>query len=363
MNKYTLLLCGILFACNNPQKEITKDVSFKIKLSSLIEKGNAENISLEKWGNKIKFIPLETNDSILIKSINKIVQKNDKLLIVHTQRASIFDLKGKYLYDISRRGNGPEEYTSLKSLTVKNDTIFIKEGNNRIKLFNWQGGFIGQISTPELPILDLYPVPNMDVFLGHIPNRTGQNKNRLVIFRDTTILNLIPTSLTFERADKSLVITTPLEMRAFDGNVFAFKELFNDTIFQIKPDYSLYPYAIVDLGKNKADEGYRFTLTPNIVTQKKFDIFNGKIALTAIGEINDIIYMTPYNIMDKPYTFSFDKKSGKAYYQKITYPENHFELKEGSIFTPSFISTDSKYLIDFESTNNENNPIVVLVER
>ena len=125
----------------------------------------------------------------------------------------------------------------------------------------------------------------------------------------------------------------------------------------------MHPYAVINLGKNKATEEHRYALTPNMFTQKNFDMFDGKIALSAIGEKDDIIYMVPYNKIIKPYTFSFDKKSGKAYYQKITYPESQLELTDGSFFTPAFISTDGKYLIDLEFTKNDNKPVIVLVER
>ena len=117
------------------------------------------------------------------------------------------------------------------------------------------------------------------------------------------------------------------------------------------------------MGKNKATEEHRYTLTPGMFTQKNFDMFDNKIALSAIGEKDDIIYMVPYNKNIKPYTFSFNKKNGKAYYQKITYPESQFDLTDNSIFTPSFISTDGKFLIDLEFTKNDNKPVIVLVER
>lgn len=364
MNKCALLVvCGLFLACNQPQAKTVNENPVKIELASLIERGPAETISLNNWSKSIKFVPLETEKLPAIKGISKIIQKNDKILIVHAQKASVFDLEGKYLYDIGQQGNKPENFTSLQNLSVRNDTIFIKDKNNQIKLYNWQGKFVGQISSPELPILDLYPVLNTDVFLGHIPNRTGENKNRLAIFRDATVLNLIPTYSKFERADGNTVITLTSEMRTFDGNVSAFKELFNDTIFQIKPDYSLHPYAIINLGKNKATEEHRYTLTPGMFTQKNFDMFDNKIALSAIGEKDDVIYMVPYNKNIKPYTFSFNKKNGKAYYQKITYPESQFDLTDNSIFTPSFISTDGKFLIDLEFTKNDNKPVIVLVER
>ena len=51
-------------------------------------------------------------------------------------------------------------------------------------------------------------------------------------------------------------------------------------------------------------------------TQKNFDMFDGKIELSAIGEKDDIIYMVPYNKNIKSYTFSFNKKTEKLIIRK-----------------------------------------------
>ncbi len=95
---------------------------------------------------------------------------------------------------------------------------------------------------------------------------------------------------------------------------------------------------------------------------KKWDFFNGKIALTATGEKDGIIYLAHHDVTD-PYTYSYDKNARQAFYQKVIYPDNSYEFKEGSTFVPHFISTDGKYLIDYEIPENGNNPVVVLVER
>ena len=72
--------------------------------------------------------------------------------------------------------------------------------------------------------------------------------------------------------------------------------------------------------------------------------------------------MVHYNV-DDPYTFSFDKNSKKTYYQQIIYPNDQYQFKDESFFFFFFISTDGKYLIDFEFTNNNDKPVIVLVER
>lgn len=95
---------------------------------------------------------------------------------------------------------------------------------------------------------------------------------------------------------------------------------------------------------------------------KKWDFFNGKIALAATGEKYGIIYLAHHDVTD-PYTYSYDKNAKQAFYQKVIYPDNSYRFKEGSTFVPHFISTDGKYLIDYEIPENGNSPVIVLVER
>ena len=130
-------------------------------------------------------------------------------------------------------------------------------------------------------------------------------------------------------------------MKAFDGLVPAFKEVFNDTIYQVDEHLNLVPYAVVELGKYKATKEAMFACTAEQL-MKKWDFFNGKIALAATGEKDGIIYLAHHDVTD---------------------PDNSYRFKEGSTFVPHFISTDGKYLIDYEIPENGNSPVIVLVER
>ena len=46
---------------------------------------------------------LETNDSIRIESIKRIILNDEKLLVIHSDRLSLFDKEGKYLYEIGKK--------------------------------------------------------------------------------------------------------------------------------------------------------------------------------------------------------------------------------------------------------------------
>lgn len=73
---------------------------------------------------EVKFVALEVNDTCLIKRVQDI-KLNDSLIFINDDRYRllVFDLSGKYLYQIGQRGNGPDEYLEIKDFLINHDTI------------------------------------------------------------------------------------------------------------------------------------------------------------------------------------------------------------------------------------------------
>ena len=70
-----------------------------------------------------------------------------------------------------------------------------------------------------------------------------------------------------------------------------------------------------------------------------------------------------HNFSDKDtYTLYYDIAEKQLAYVQFIYPENSFELPEEAYFTPRYISNDNRYLIDWEQPENDNNPVLILVE-
>jgi hypothetical protein len=72
-------------------------------------------------------IPLETTGDCLISKIDKIEIKNERIYVMDqlAQSVYIFDMNGKYLNKIHKRGQGPGEYTNLSYMTVTDSSIII----------------------------------------------------------------------------------------------------------------------------------------------------------------------------------------------------------------------------------------------
>ena len=114
---FLLLFC---FACNEKKEQKPKDF-IEIDMVPIIE-GEAKKMPLQEWAKSVRFIPLETNDDILIKHIEDVFQRGDTLLVYHTGRLSLFDISicgCRYSYAVCHFLLG-----ELASLSYLADVVF-----------------------------------------------------------------------------------------------------------------------------------------------------------------------------------------------------------------------------------------------
>lgn len=82
-------------------------------------------------------VPLETNDSVLIGEIDKVIFYETRLYVATfspEQAVYIFNLQGKLLHKISRKGRGAEEYLQLSDMFIdsrKPDLEFIVKNRRK----------------------------------------------------------------------------------------------------------------------------------------------------------------------------------------------------------------------------------------
>ena len=364
MKMYFFMACLFLAACTGGEKSATYEGDFHhIDFRPLLEKP-VEQKSLTEWSKQVSYLPLQLPDSIAVKNIQRIILQDDKLLVVHDDRLSLFDTAGKYLHAIGRKGEGEGEYRRMFGLTLRNDTLYVNNGNYDFVLYTWDGQYLGKRYHPHIRHLtDYFLIPNSDIWLGHVLNFIGNKEIRLAFFRDTTVLKTIPYLKKYEPASGNVAYNCGAEMKAFDGPVPAFKELFNDTIYQADAQLNLLPYAVVYLGDRKFTREIMYAHTAEQLMGNGFDFFTGgEVALLPTGEKDGVIYLTNLNPKDLS-VYSYSYPEGKTRIEQVYYPEGASRFAKGATFVPRFISTDGRYLIDCERTENGGNPVVVLVER
>ncbi|WP_106832093.1 6-bladed beta-propeller [Parabacteroides pacaensis] len=138
----------LLFSCKeNAQKADidSKDVK-TLTLSSMEE---AFNDTAYFKGPQL--VALETTDESLIANIDRVFMDDNKLFIydLQLQEIFIFDVTGKYLSKISRKGKGPGEYIQITDFTIdpiKKQILALCSIPHKRMYFTYDGTFIKEES-------------------------------------------------------------------------------------------------------------------------------------------------------------------------------------------------------------------------
>jgi hypothetical protein len=99
----------------------------------------------------IRYVPLETSDDCLIGNVSKTLIKNNKIYVADFHMASaifVFDMNGKFLFKIARKGQGPGEYISFHDFDVNsNGEIFIfDQHRKKFLVYNDTGKYQHEIN-------------------------------------------------------------------------------------------------------------------------------------------------------------------------------------------------------------------------
>ena len=219
-------------------------------------------LPLSLLGKKVEYIPLETKSECLLKG--PIVYATDKYIIATDafRGVYLFDRKtGKFIREISRRGQGPNEYNFIiipayYGFNEKRNIQFVSNINS------WKGFDIEtnkqviEIKNPEFVYKNLYKgiasayFYTDSTFLGYTNNVTGKVQHKLVLFnKKGEVQRVYPNHVFWEKK--------AIDYPFFFGNFYKFRDKlcfqersFNDTIFEIKKE-SLIPHIIFKWSKKQ----------------------------------------------------------------------------------------------------------------
>ena len=126
-----LLLCAILLG-GSCSRQVDESAMHCINIEEAIENISEEKLS--KYVSSLKYTPIETNDSALLGNIGRNFFTNDSLIFIVSPQVMrcihIFTHDGKYIRDIGSKGNGPGEYTGVRSMSVipEKNALFVEGG-------------------------------------------------------------------------------------------------------------------------------------------------------------------------------------------------------------------------------------------
>ncbi len=228
---------------------------------------NMQKILLSEFTDKIKYVVLDSIDDYPLAWIKSIGFSDDYILVSDDKSCFLYDNKGQFIKKIGRNGRGPGEYVFLTNVFLENDKIYIRDLYNLIE-FNLDGTFINKFSN-TFKINDIYLEPgtfmiNDTMIIGHIDNRTGQTEYKaLIINKQGDVKFSFKNYILFTLEPGVRYAKEPGEVfiHKYKNNIF-YKELLNDTLFQIDEDYLLIPKFIFNFGKYKlpiAERGKQWT--------------------------------------------------------------------------------------------------------
>lgn len=303
---YLLVIPLVLLACGNSHKqqeqpiaEVTKEVStpvYPIHIPFEKGMGTEREVKLSDIAESVEFIPLETTDTSLIKSLKQtnLIRTSKYFILPEMQNVFQFTLDGKFVRKIGRRGQGPGEYLYVTQVDVN-------EATNLISIYSWSsqktnlydletGTFIRSIHDPHnASITCMY---NDSTFISHVINSNGQQEIKLY-FSDMQG-NM---QKSFKRPEKFICKIAGASIRStFDhyfyqyNDEFCYKEYENDTVYIASPQELKKKY-ILDLGKYSIPTEHTISYIGDV--KKYNDVAAGYIRTSVIETTNYLFF--PYS--------------------------------------------------------------------
>lgn len=317
----TISVAWMLFSCTSGKQPILvkEGGCTVIPFESGVE--NVKPVKLSDIAEKVTFVSLETTDSSLIarQMLSQIRLANGCIYVPCSNGLLTFDEKtGKFLRRISRKGQGPGEYASIRGIEVfeESDNVHIFSGE-KVMTFQSDGKFLAQYSKPGGWAAS---VMQDSLCLSFILNHTGQQKYRLLITDERA-----DTLQCFPQYDRFVVpggfnwIYHHNQERYLythkDEHVF--RDYYCDTLFTVKPD-KLVPRFRLEMGKYGLPKDLRLEPVMMSVERNNALAKARKYLRPSVFEGGRFVLM-PYTTWDisQPQNISFqyllfDKRTGEC---------------------------------------------------
>ncbi|MDR1202575.1 MAG: 6-bladed beta-propeller [Tannerellaceae bacterium] len=340
----------------------------KIDLASNLSNKRVKAIS--SIAKSITYIPLETTNECLLS--NELQVYCGEYIFIGDQKTQLFfrfDLDGKLLNQIGKRGGGPGEYSGAMFFHVdeaEKSVYIVSVPNHSLYKYTYDGQFLKKIPIEESSWTIAIQNDNI-YYYNSFYNRIKKDKNRFELYKadkNGKVINKTPTSVKSEK-DDMLLFDFPF-FYYYKSAVY-YKNAVHDFVYKINDKGNMVPhYEIVCKDKNKHEEN----------DFKDMMKYGEKVGVRTIFE-NDGFLLITY-IYKNEFNYLFvDKQTGALSNVTDTKSKQGFEedLKNGPVFTPvpnngsernilvSIVYPDCfselKNCLDKE-INEDDNPIIVI---
>ncbi|GHT61450.1 hypothetical protein AGMMS50239_12380 [Bacteroidia bacterium] len=142
-----ITLAFVFSNCNQSKKASDAKGEYVTIDAQNIDLDQTKEILLSDFVDTIDIIPLEFNDSCILREIRKIIIHGNNIFLIEAQRPSTvyrFDLQGNFLNLIGLKGQGPDEIVELKDFSInEKDSVVYLLDNARQTILSYN--FAGQL--------------------------------------------------------------------------------------------------------------------------------------------------------------------------------------------------------------------------
>lgn len=226
-----------------------------MKKIDLFSKPESALVNLSDLALDIEYIPLQTTKKSLIKFIQKVVIREDRIYIQdNVIEIMCFDKQGKFIYKLDKTGRGPGEYNYLVDFDISSDSkmlAILVSGPNKIMVFNITDTAFSfnnsiKLRGPSPILLDFVP-GSYKIMLSTAPWNGNESSLSMVIsiFGDT--LYFRPNYYKYVKVGNTNFFSKSESIQFNSGYDICFKEEFSDTVFSVSDETKVFlPRFIFD---------------------------------------------------------------------------------------------------------------------
>ena len=357
-----ILLCS---NCTNNDNSIESGIT--IYLDSI------QYVAL-KIGN-IRYIPLETTDECILGYADKVLIRNNRIYVAdfnQTMSLFVFDMSGKFLFKINRRGQGPGEYTSFRDFDLQNnEEIYMFDHlGKKLLIFDSEGNYLHNIIF-EFSFRNFCLIENK-IYISEVRGRNGKK------VADLALYDIVNGETELLLDDEKYLYSIPLNNSQYKfytspNNTYYAPKL-SETTFSVTKDSIIPLITIKGLPFFPKDLLERWLSETN--TSIRSDFFRNTeyfIENSYIYETNDYISMQ-YVLGINSFDLLYNKQTKKAYKLLSTYFQDigHYCIKGSTgieFFSTVYFNNENDYLKkilasheELKNVKEDDNPVIVIFD-
>lgn len=262
MKNYLLFIAGGLilttFSCKEKKSgHINTGETVVVKLDSL-----SNQYSLVDFIQNLKIVNLETNEKSLISEawgIQRILFIDNKYFVFDGKYMGIkvFDINGKYLYDIGKLGMGSGEFIRIEDLeyySPHNSLMVLCNNPTKISEFSLDGKLIEDVRMDYWATHVAFENNNSRIFYVN-QNKSETSGDKNVLFADS--MNEVHSAMFDSPPALTSVIKFSGGLFPEDGRIY-FSPAFSNTYYTIDHDTAT-PAFRIEYGKKNIPDSFHFS--------------------------------------------------------------------------------------------------------